>query len=93
MPESRGGSRPGAGRKPKSIEEARRNNALALIAGLTDEARGIALQEWMRKFQSGDRDALWMVPYLFGQPPKAPETDDGKRQPITLVFTPLDNRD
>ena len=77
MANGHGGKRPGAGRKPKAIEERRRQNAAAILDLVSDEDRDQAFLRWWSRFEAGVVAALWVVPFVYGHPPKPKEEETG----------------
>jgi hypothetical protein len=61
-----------------------------LASRVSDEAAAEVVDAWLGLLRQGDKDALWLIPYVFGRPPKAVEPTTGPAgQSITLALTPL----
>lgn len=82
-----GGPRPGSGRKPVVVEQARARMQ-ALLLEIVDEAaaRGI-IASAVAKAKDGDPDARkWLGPYVFGAPPKEVTVHGGEGLRVEVAF-------
>src|SRR4051812_48085927 len=79
------GNPSGKSKADVSIEERRKLNARAILDAIKPDERDDALQRWWFRFKAGNRDALWIVPYVFGQPPKAVEPEQSAADKVTTL--------
>lgn len=68
-----------------ALEEWRKRNAEAVRDVLTDDEVKDIWQRWIARFRAGDPKALWLVPYVFAQPPKAVEPEQNAADKVTTL--------
>lgn len=74
-----------------SLEERRKINARAILEAIDPAERDDAISRWWFRFKAGNRDALWLVPYVFAAPPKAAEPEQSTADRVnTLEIRRLD---
>jgi hypothetical protein len=74
--------------RPKSavaLEAWRKSNAEMAQDAITPDEIKDAWLRWFARFRVGDPKALWMVPYLFGQPPKPADAETPADEKVTAI--------
>lgn len=69
MPAGHGGKRPGSGRKPRDVADWRRRMEQTLASLVSEDDVAHVVNGWLLELKAGNKDALWLVPYLFGRVP------------------------
>jgi hypothetical protein len=67
--------------------------ARLLAARVSQEDAAAVVDRWMRALKAGDKDALWLVPYLFGQPPKPAGEVTPTQPPVVVEIRRFDKED
>lgn len=84
FPKGVSGNPAGRPKKAVALEAWRKANAEMAQDAITADEVHDAWLRWFARFRVGDPKALWMVPYLFGQPPKATEPEGATETPTTV---------